>query len=334
MKKEISLFILILFIIPTILAVNIDLSKQSYDPQETLQAEITGNFISLTNANILIYKKDAVHSTPVISDLTKQSGVYYFYAILPNQEANYSIKIEGAQYIESGQTKTDTITQEFTIKKTNNSILQINPGFVKTSEDFSIKITSLNNNQDVSAELESTGEIQSFSIIQDIEKTASFTIPTTTGKTNLKINDYNIPVFVIGTSQEPETEKNQTSNETTEPEPKISEQELENLTEQEIQALHCSDFGRQCEDNEKCSGQTKTSLEGPCCVGECEEKKDRNYGWMFGILIVAVLIIIFILILKIKKRTRSKSTEEILADKAKKFTKRMGKQVTGNVSKS
>lgn len=332
MKKEISILILVLFLIPTILAIEISLSKTSYEPQETLQTEITGNFISLNSENILIYKQDAVHSTPVISDLTKQGDIYYFYAILPNQEGNFSLKIENSQYTEAGQTKTDTIIKDFILKKTNESALSINPGFIITSEDFSIKVKSLNNNQDVSAELESTNEIKNISLIQDSEKTLSFSISATESiKTNLKISDYNIPVFIIEKTQPSTNQTNQ--SETNQSIPKI---DIEDKTDEEIAALNCIDLGKKCEDNEKCEGEIVSSLDGSCCVGECKEKKQTSYLWVIGIIILIILAtLIWFFYSKARKRQYPKSTEDILKEKSEDFGDRMkGEEVTRNVTRS
>ena len=81
MKKSVFLLLLIVGLVSSIgsiLAVEMVLSKNSYQPQELLQAEITGNFFSLTLDNIFIFKGDKLHSEPVIKDLTKQNNIYYF----------------------------------------------------------------------------------------------------------------------------------------------------------------------------------------------------------------------------------------------------------------
>ena len=330
MKKEISI-LLIFLIIPTILAIDVSLSKTTYQPQEIFQAEITGNFISLISSNVLIYKQDAAHSTPVISDLTKQGDVYYFYAILPNQEGNFSLNIENSQYTESGQTKTDTITKDFTIEKTNQSALSINPGFIIASEDFSIKIKSLNNNQQVSAELESTQEKKNVSLIQDSEKTISFSISTIESiKTNLKINNYNIPVFIVKKTQSSTNQTNQ--SETDEPEPpKI---DIEDKTVEEIAALNCIDMGEKCEDNENCDGEIVSSLDGSCCIGECKEENQTSYAWIIGVIILVIVVtLVYYFYSKARKRQYPKSTEDILSEKTSRFDDRMSGEVSGGLGR-
>ncbi len=331
MKKEIIALVLIIFLIPTILAIDVSLSKTSYQPQETLQAEITGNFISLTNENILIYKGEAVHSTPTISDLTKQGNIYYFYAVLPNQEGNFSLKIENSQYTQAGQTKTDTITKDFKIKRTNESALSINQGFVITSEDFSIKVKSLNNNQEISAILESTKEIHNTTLIEDSEKIFSFSVlAEETIKTNLKINNYNIPVFIIEKTQPIINKTNK--SEINQSEPKI---DIENKTKEEIAALNCVDIGEKCEDNEKCEGEIVSSLDGSCCVGDCIEKKQKSYAWIIGVIILIILATtIWFFYSRARKRQAPKSTEDILREKSEDFDERMSGEVSGSLGRS
>ncbi len=336
MKKEI-IILLFLFLIPSIIAIETSLSKDSYNPQELFQAEITGNFISLTSENILIYGSTAVHSTPVISDLTKQGDTYYFYAILPNQQGNFSLKIEDSQYMEAGKIKTQTITKDFIIKQTNDSALSINPGFIVTSEDFTIKVKALNNNQEISAILESTSETKDFSLIEETEKTITFLIQTQETKTtNLKINDYNVPVFILGKTQIPSNESNQSeinqsngNNET----PKIN---IENKTQEQIAVMDCIDIGKGCLTGEKCEGETVASLDGPCCVGTCVEKKQSSYTWIIGLgIIILILILVWFFYFKAKKRQKPKSTEDILRDKSQRFEDRMqGSSVTGGISSS
>jgi hypothetical protein len=180
------------------LAIDLTISKDNYYPEETLQAEITGNFITLSQENIAIYEEGIPRPNPVISDLTKQDNIYYFYAILPNKEGNFSIAIENAEYISSGELKKDRIIKNFTIKKSNQTYLSINPGFVLASKDFSIKIKSPYLNQRISATLEATNQSKSINLIESDEKTLDFSIlGISHNRTNIKIGNYNIPIFII-----------------------------------------------------------------------------------------------------------------------------------------
>ncbi len=199
MKRGIILqIILLLFIIPSITAIEITLTKNNYQPQETLQAEITGNFISLTKDNIFIYKESKSHPEPVIKDLIKYNNKYYFYAILPNQEGNFTFKIQDTEYLERGKIKSESIVKNITLQYKNTSDLSINPGFVIPNNDFTIKVKSLYGNTDLTATFESTGETKQISLIEEIEEPLTFSLPELfPSKLNLKIKDYNIPVFIL-----------------------------------------------------------------------------------------------------------------------------------------
>jgi len=187
---------MLLWMILAVSSLELTLLKESYAPQETLQAEITGNFISLTNENIFLYRNDTPRPMPIISDLTKQNNIYYFYTVLPNQEGNFSIKIENAQYTVSGEQKSDVIIKDFQIIKSNDSILQIDKGFIIASDDFSIKVKS-NTNQDITAQIESSEEMKALSLREEVEETLEFSLLNINDDTTLKIGDYNIPIFVI-----------------------------------------------------------------------------------------------------------------------------------------
>ena len=202
MKKELILSILILLLLPSIIsAVEIALTKDSYQPGETLQAEFKGNFISLKSENIIVYKNNRARYIPVVSDFTKQKETSYYYAILPYEEGNYSLRVENSLYTEAGQEKSGILIKNFTIKKTNQTALSVNLGFVIASKDFSIKVKSVNGNPTVVSRLELTGETKNFSLVEDVEKTLKFSIPATNStQTSLKINYYNIPVFIIQSS--------------------------------------------------------------------------------------------------------------------------------------
>ncbi|MFA5258517.1 MAG: hypothetical protein WC979_04260 [Candidatus Pacearchaeota archaeon] len=193
-KGALLILFLSLLIIPNLIAVEIILTKDSYSPRETLLSEIKGNFISLTSNNILIYEGDKVHSEPLITGLTKQNNQYYFYAMLPNKEGNYSLKIENAEYISLGKIKSDALIQNFTIKRTNVSVLSINPGFIFTNQDFEITVKSLDVGQKVSFSL---GNVtKNISLAEETEETIKFLISDLkASQTTLKINDYSIPVF-------------------------------------------------------------------------------------------------------------------------------------------
>ena len=203
MKRGIIIFLIVL-IIPFVTAVEITLIKTSYQPQELLQAEITGNFESLNSNNVFIYKGNKSHPEPVIKDLTKQNNKYYFYANLPNSEGNFSFRIENTEYLERGVSKSDTIIRDFKIEYKNTSDLSISPGFIIPSNDFIIRIKSLYLNQDVTATFEATGEAKTISLIEGIEKSIKFSLPELVPQqSKISIGSYEIPVFLIKDTDKP-----------------------------------------------------------------------------------------------------------------------------------
>ena len=340
------MLLLSLMIVPFIEAIDITLSKQNYNPQETLQAEITGNFISLKSENILIYEENTPRSQPVISDLTKQGNIYYFYAILPSQQGNYSLKVEDSQYIESEETKTDTITKTFSIMQTNQSLLQINPGFILTSEDFSINLKSLNSNQEITTNFNQ--ESQNISLIEDVQNNLEFSVEGLFGKQELKLGPYTIPIFIIEKT-EPNliNDSEQTQNQSIQNQSnqslitelsELSEIELEEYIEElgETESLSCYDIGRICLVNQECIGEKVASLEGSCCIGECIEKKEEGSGMLIGIILLVVVVgIVGFMYWKSKKKQKPKSTNEILKEKSGEFQERMREKVGGDeVTKS
>ena len=175
MKKEyiVLIFLFSILLISSVSAVDIKLSKESYAPGETLQAEIYGNFINpLELKNIYFYRD---RSLPLIYDILKLKDKYLLYAILPYQEGNYTLKIKDAKYTTEEGSSSEIIEKEFKIEKTNTTVLTLNPGFVVARDDFFIKLKA-NNNIDVETEFEATGETQTVSLIQTAEKKVYFSV--------------------------------------------------------------------------------------------------------------------------------------------------------------
>lgn len=425
MKKGVSI-LLALLLLPTILAIDISTSKESYQPQELFQAQITGNFLSLNENHVFIYKDGKVHPEPTLKGLTKQNNIYYFYSILPNEPGNFSFRIEGAQYLERGIVKSETISLPLNLIFEDESDLYINPGFIIPNGDFSIKVKSLFGNTDITAIFEPTGEEKLITLTEQVEETLNFKLPLLgPGQTKVTINDYEIPVFLIkniefpnnnlefiphiiegtitpnndyhfsvlirnptnrnlenivfgsdlNTNFNPATiellEPNQTafvnltitieevgedissqitatsgedqfnlpvafiitSNET-EVRVEDATAPLDNTnTINPPSTLSCSQLGSICFSDQVCNGDAVDSLEGPCCIGVCEDASGSSITSYIGIILIAILIILVIYIfMKARSRKKEKSAEQILEDRQKKYKKRMkGKKVEGSL---
>ncbi len=196
-KRVLFLILLILIIIPLISLVSaaeIKLSKETYAPEETLQAEIYGNFIDgLKVENIYFYRE---RNIPIIYDILKSKDKYLLYALLPYTEGNYTLKIKNTRYeTETGSSTADLI-REFKISPANETVLSINPGFVLAREDFYVKVKA---NKNTNIKIEFLGKKQNLSLTQGVENKLSFSVSELKNYTeaSVKIQDYTIPVFIF-----------------------------------------------------------------------------------------------------------------------------------------
>ncbi len=199
MKKSVQIILLFaILILPTALALEVTPSKDSYQPEELFQAQITGNFVTLTENNVFIYKEGKVHPEPTLKGLTKQNNIYYFYAVLPSVEGQYSFRIENAEYLERGKIKTDPISIPINATFEDESDLFINPGFIVANNEISLRVKSLFGNTDLTATFELTGEQKTLSLIEQTEEVLNFNLPEAPPQqSKITVNDYEIPVFLI-----------------------------------------------------------------------------------------------------------------------------------------
>lgn len=155
MKK---IFILILFLLPLISAIDLDL-KSEFNKGETLLATFSGNFLeSVSESNIVFYRGHV--KIPIDFELMNVGNDYYVYALLKDKDVNnYSIALENTKYYKQGEITDEAISKNFTITETFADF-SINPGFVSTTKDFEITIQNL---QDT----EITININSETIIQN-----------------------------------------------------------------------------------------------------------------------------------------------------------------------
>jgi hypothetical protein len=143
--KKFLVFFLILLILPSIFAVELN-AKEQYAQGETVIATVSGNFISsLTKENILFYKEHT--RIPMEYDIKGANGEYYIYALLAGKSAgNYSISIENAQYKKADEVISDKIVKNFSITD-KIADFSVSPGFVFNEGAFSLKIENLQDNK-------------------------------------------------------------------------------------------------------------------------------------------------------------------------------------------
>jgi hypothetical protein len=215
-KRAILLFFLILFVLSMnfSFALDIEFKKSEYFSGETLQAEISGNFIDNLNIdNIGIYKDNAVHKTPAESSIIKSENKYLYYAILPSETGNYQLRIENTRYLEGNIEKKEA-SKNFTIKQSNSSYLSFSPGFIYTSKDFELTIKAYNKEQAVNVEFSPANFKQSFSLGYGKEKTIYFSIAGIKNftKSQIKINNYEIPAIISPLTNQTQELSNKTED--------------------------------------------------------------------------------------------------------------------------
>jgi len=195
-----GLFILMLLLTASLAsAVEIKLSKETYQPEETLQAEIYGNFLeNIKVENIHFYRE---RNIPVEYDILNLPDRYLLYALLPYKEGNYTLKIEDINYEEESVITDKEIVKTFQIAKGNESYLSIDPGFVVAREDFYIQVEA-KENQQITAEF--LQDSQTVDLVGWKEKKIYFSISNLTNYTEaeIKILDYVIPVFIFPNKSE------------------------------------------------------------------------------------------------------------------------------------
>jgi len=198
MKKEAVLIMLaFLLLVSSVSAVEISLTKESYMPGETLQGEIEGIFPNgLSAENIFFYRE---RNIPVEYDLIKLGNKYIFYALLPQKEGNYTMKIKNALYETDTGISNEEIVKEFTISslnQTNKTIISFNPGFIVAKDDFYIIVKSSENTIITTTFM---NETQAIPLTRNIEKKVYFSISGITNytETSIQLQEYSIPVLIF-----------------------------------------------------------------------------------------------------------------------------------------
>lgn len=81
----------------------------------------------------------------------------------------------------------------------------------------------------------------------------------------------------------------------------------------------CSDLsGKQCSENEECSGETKYASDGVCCLANCEEVKTSSKGKIIGWLLIFVILAYLFWFFKYKYHGTKKDIDLLKIAKGKK----------------
>jgi hypothetical protein len=199
MKKGLIIaLVLLLFAMPLVSAITTTI-KSEYKPLETMILKIDGNFIDGIKQDNVYFYSDRIF-IPMVYDINKIGDSYYLYALLPNEQKNYTLTLKDVHYLEEGREKTENLDFNFSTKG-NVSLFTITPGFVITNKDFSIKITS--NKKSIAVKSNFQNLINSINVNTGSEKNVLFSIGNiknftiTTLSLESEGTKYDIPVEVF-----------------------------------------------------------------------------------------------------------------------------------------
>ncbi|MBU1136340.1 MAG: hypothetical protein KJ559_02425 [Nanoarchaeota archaeon] len=198
MKKSLLFVLICLFMFPLVLAIETTI-KENYNQGETLIAEISGNFIDNIKPNDIEFYSGRAY-IPLIYDLGKINEKFYLYALLPIKERNYTLIIKNLKHFELGKEVEEDLSLNFSVKN-NVSLFSVNPGFIITNQDFSIKIMSnikkinlvskfLNSSQEIS--IDAGKEKQIYFSVSDIKSSIISNVLI-----EAENEKYEIPIFVF-----------------------------------------------------------------------------------------------------------------------------------------
>lgn len=206
MKKELLMLFMILLVLPLVSAVNFDM-KSNFQPGETLLGTLEGNFLSqLTQQNFYFYSDRS--QIPLLFDIAKIQDKYYFYALLPAEEGNYTLIIRDAKYYENGKEVQADLEKNFTVSG-NISDFSVYPGFIIMKNESSLSVESKSQPLAVSAVF--MGSTQTVQVPIAQKKKLSFSAQGVNNFTLTSIQlsalntKYSIPVAILSSSPENKT---------------------------------------------------------------------------------------------------------------------------------
>ncbi len=138
------LFVMLFFSLNLAGALQIQLSKESYDAGETLTARVNADFLnSLSSSNVLFYRGHVLVN--VIYDAVFSNNTFFIYAITPDSARDYTIVIKNVKYRENGIAKETDISKNFSVSS-EKADFYVTPGFILTEGNFNIRAVNKKEN--------------------------------------------------------------------------------------------------------------------------------------------------------------------------------------------
>jgi len=192
MKKIAVLFLMLIVSFQFIDCVVFNLNNDELKKDQILIGKIQGVFTNgLSINNIVFYRGNM--KIPFNFDLKNIQDDYYLYANSEGKSSgNYTIKIQGASYLQNGKLTTDDILKNFSI---SNEIVDFSviPGLVDSNKDFFITLKNKAEN-DLKVSMEITSEQKDTREVLLYENGNTLTKEDIT----LKIGETRILKFVLG----------------------------------------------------------------------------------------------------------------------------------------
>lgn len=138
---KLSPLLILLLILPLATAVEFDV-EETYKQGETMIVKASGNFIDPILKENVIFKRGHV-KIPLIYDVLRIDEEFYIYAVLPEEQNNYSVSIEDVPYKRGSEVLDDTITREFKTSANSTADFNVKPGVVIANDAFSLEVQNL-----------------------------------------------------------------------------------------------------------------------------------------------------------------------------------------------
>ncbi len=200
--KKVVLILTVFFLISTATAVSTNM-KEVYSPGETMILEISGNILSSIEKEDIELRRGHVQ-VPFDYNIAKLGNSYFLYAILPQNENNYSLWIKNIQTNIDGQIKIIDYSENFSTQGPLVTYF-INPGFISTAQDNTGISITLNTDSQEEIEI-GLPEPQSVSL-RPGENNIQFSISSLDGGLSfVNIGMYSMPIYYLKQESENNTD--------------------------------------------------------------------------------------------------------------------------------